>query len=167
MTVSLTQDTDKGPSGGSSGVLGSVQHTLKEPSNGQNDPLTVQLYCYTMVAVTLDASGTLSLSPAHGQVPRLGAQMYSASAMVDRAIRITSGWCPLTLVRVVGPVAIGEMHRADGVVTCALDTPEEYPGCREMGRWPQRNGCFRNRNAAKSMRKFMWRLWGRIGWHLS
>lgn len=64
MTVSLTQDTDKGPCGGSSGVLSSGQHTLKEPSNGQNDPLMVGLYGYTTVAVTLDACGTLSLSPA-------------------------------------------------------------------------------------------------------
>lgn len=43
-------------------------NTLKEPSNGQNDPLTVWLYGYTIVAVTLDACGTLSLSPARARL---------------------------------------------------------------------------------------------------
>lgn len=34
---------------------------------------------------------------------------------------------------VVGPVAVGERHRSDGVVTCALVRlrPEEHPECRE------------------------------------
>lgn len=59
--------------------------------------------------------------------------MYPASAMVDRAIRITLWLCPLTLVGVVGPVAIGGTQRSDGVVTCALVRlrPEEHPERRE------------------------------------
>lgn len=131
MTVSLTQDTDKG----GSSVLGRVQHTLKEPSNGQNDPLTVRLYGYTTVAVTLDACGTLSLSPARASpctpaAAKAGRTDVSSQCNGGQcgAIRITLRLGPLTLVRVVGP------HRSDGVVTCALVRlgPEEYPGCREM-----------------------------------
>lgn len=47
-------------------------------------------------------------------------------------MRITLWLCPLTKVTVVGPVAVGERHRSDGVVTCALVhlRPEEHPETR-------------------------------------